>query len=124
MDAKWFSDFESATGFPHFIVEALASIIEAPIHTVAAALIMMHSNTSNVVLRMLVGRFYPAAKEIKSVSSLMKAVNEVLQKKSLKNLSRPENRFEKMHPLFSTATCCLDGVPIFMRGTKKYYNHT
>ena len=81
MDAKWFSDFESATGFPHFIVEALASVIEAPIHTVAAALIMMHSNTSNVVLRMLVARFYPAAKEIKSVSSLMKAVNEVLQKK-------------------------------------------
>ena len=122
MDAKWFSDFESATGFPHFIVEALASVIEAPIHTVAAALIMIHSNTSNVVLRMLVARFYPAAKEIKSVSSLMKAVNEVLQKNSQKNLSRPENRFQKMHPLFSTATCCLDGVPIFMRGTKKYYN--
>ena len=39
MDAKWFSDFESATGFPHFIVEALASVIEAPAASTGASFV-------------------------------------------------------------------------------------
>ena len=112
-------DVTHVTGFSMSLVETYALLVEKSNLDVMAALIMVHCNSCDEEVRMLMHRFTGDAR---STREIMKGAYAVLEATMGIDLSNPMSRFDRVDLNFPDTTALVDGVPCFMRGSKEYFN--
>ena len=112
-------DVEHTTGFKMELIQEYAALVGQSTNAVMAALMMVHCNSRDEEVRIMMHRF---TGDDRSTRPIMQEAYEVLEAGIHINLSDPFSRFDRRDMNWPDTTCLVDGVPCFMRGNKLYYN--
>eukprot|EP00760_Papus_ankaliazontas_P010152 PhM_4_TR14212/c3_g3_i2/m.101600 len=119
---------EHATGFSPAVVDEAFKLVNLVIPNitrkgVVAALVLLHLNVSDHVLPIIMrGLGYPVGAERTwrdAVAPVFGVAKETCQ---LVSSLRQPTRFDSRDLLFPTVTSIVDGVPVFTRGPREYFN--